>query len=215
MTRRQRRSGMSDPLAINPQSIKDMYDYIIVGAGSSGCVLAGELSKTGAEVLVVESGPADTAPTIRSPSVWFYNIPSPLNFALPFKPAPEVNNRELRLALGHVLGGGGSINAMVWTRGMERDSDAWAQSGAKGWGFRDVLPMFKAQEDWEGGANEWRGVGGPIHIRRPKDPHPLAPAFLDAAREMGMPILDDVNGPMLPGAGYINMNIAADGTGVS
>jgi choline dehydrogenase len=78
-----------------------------------------------------------------------------------------------------------------------------------------VLPVFKSQEDWEGGANEWRGSGGPIHIRRPKDPHPTAPAFIDAAREMGMPILDDVNGPMRPGAGYINMNIAADGTRVS
>src|SRR6185369_8105482 len=81
--------------------------------------------------------------------------------------------------------------------------------------FADVLPVFKAQEDWEGGANAWRGAGGPIHIRRPGDPHPTAPAFLEAARQMGMPILDDVNGPMRPGAGYINMNIAADGTRVS
>ena len=119
------------------------------------------------------------------------------------------------MALGHVLGGGSSINAMVWTRGMQRDYDGWAENGAKGWAFADVLPVFKAQEDWEGGANAWRGAGGPMHIRRPRDPHPTAPAFIDAAREMGMPILDDVNGPMLPGAGYINMNIAADGTRVS
>src|SRR6202030_724352 len=89
------------------------------------------------------------------------------------------------------------------------------KNGAKGWAFADVLPVFKKQEDWEGGANEWRGSGGPIHIRRPKDPHPTAPAFIDAARQMGMPILDDVNGPMRAGAGYINMNIAADGTRVS
>ena len=68
----------------------------------------------------------------------------------------------------------------------------------KGWAFADVLPVFKSQEDWEGGANAWRGAGGPIHIRRPKDPHPTAPAFIGAAREMGMPILDDVNGPMVP-----------------
>ena len=79
---------MSDPLAVKPQSIKDMYDYIIVGAGASGSVVAGELSKTGAEVLVIESGPADTAPTISNPSIWFYNMPTPLNYALPFKPAP-------------------------------------------------------------------------------------------------------------------------------
>jgi choline dehydrogenase len=104
---------------------------------------------------------------------------------------------------------------MVWTRGMQRDYDGWAANGAKGWAFKDVLPVFKSQEDWEGGANAWRGAGGPIHIRRPKDPHPTAPAFIEAARQMGMPILDDVNGPMVSGAGYINMNIAADGTRVS
>ena len=88
-------------------------------------------------------------------------------------------------------------------------------TGAKGWAFKDVLPIFKAQEDWEGGANQWRGVGGAVHIRKPGDPHPTAPAFLEAARQMGFPIVDDVNGPMRAGAGYINMNIAADGSRVS
>jgi choline dehydrogenase len=126
-----------------------------------------------------------------------------------------LNNRKFNMALGHVLGGGSSINAMVWMRGMQRDYDGWAENGAKGWAFADVLPVFKSQEDWEGGANTWRGAGGPIHIRRPKDPHPTAPAFIDAAGQMGMPILDDVNGPMRPGAGYINMNIAVDGTRAS
>jgi choline dehydrogenase len=98
---------------------------------------------------------------------------------------------------------------------MQRDYDGWAKNGAKGWAFADVLPVFRSQEDWEGGANDWRGTGGPIHLRRPKDPHPTAPAFIEAARQMGMPILDDVNGPLRPGAGYINMNITADGTRVS
>src|SRR6201984_1307054 len=105
--------------------------------------------------------------------------------------------------------------AMVWTRGMQRDYDGWAKNGATGWAFADVLPVFKAQEDWEGGANAWRGTGGPVHVRRPKDPHPTAPAFVEAAREMGMPILEDMNGPCQPGAGFINMNIDADGTRVS
>jgi choline dehydrogenase-like flavoprotein len=98
---------------------------------------------------------------------------------------------------------------------MQRDYDGWAENGAKGWTFADVLPVFKSQEDWEGGANAWRGAGGPIHIRRPNNPHPTAPAFIDAARQMGMPILDDVNGPMVPGAGYINVNIAKDGARMS
>src|SRR5258705_1155206 len=119
------------------------------------------------------------------------------------------------MALGHVLGGGSSINAMVWTRGMERDFEGWAQAGAKGWAFKDVLPIYKAQEDWEGSANTWRGTGGPVHVSRPRHPHPTAPAFVEAAREMGMPILEDLNGPMRPGAGFINMNVAADGTRVS
>jgi choline dehydrogenase len=191
------------------------YDFIVVGAGAAGSILAAELSASGAQVLVVESGGPDDAPTIANPSIWFYNVGGPLDFHLPVSPSPRLNNRTFNMALGHVLGGGSSINAMVWTRGMQRDYDGWAENGAKGWSFADVLPVFKSQEDWEGGANAWRGAGGPIHIRRPKDPHPTAPAFIDAAREMGMPILDDVNGPMLPGAGYINMNITADGTRAS
>jgi choline dehydrogenase len=198
----------------NVSNEEKRYDFIVVGAGAAGSVLAAELSASGAQVLVIESGGPDDAPTIANPSIWFYNVGGPLDYQLPVNPSPQLNNRKFNMALGHVLGGGSSINAMVWTRGMQRDYDGWAENGAKGWAFADVLPVFKSQEDWEGGANAWRGAGGPIHIRRPRDPHPTAPAFLDAAREMGMPILDDVNGPMVPGAGYINMNIA-DGTRVS
>src|SRR6266446_1006279 len=200
---------------INEANEGRRYDYIVVGAGAAGSVLAAELSASGAQVLVIESGGPDDAPTIMNPSIWFYNVAGPLDYHLPIAPSPRLNNRKFNMALGHVLGGGTSINAMVWMRGMQRDYDRWAESGASGWAFADVLPIFKAQEDWEGGANAWRGAGGPIHIRRPRDPHLTAPAFLDAAREMGMAILDDVNGPMRPGAGYINMNIAADGTRVS
>src|ERR1700740_2433506 len=199
----------------NTASGRERYDFIVVGAGAAGSVLAAELSASGAQVLVIESGGSDDAPTIANPSVWFYNVGGPLDYHLPINPSPRLNNRHFNMALGHVLGGGTSINAMVWMRGMQRDYDGGATNGAKGWAFADVLPVFKRQEDWEGGANTWRGAGGPIHIRRPKDPHPTAPAFIDAAREMGMPILDDVNGPMRPGAGYINMNIATDGTRVS
>lgn len=201
--------------AANRASLESSYDYIVIGAGASGAIVAGELSKTGAKVLVVESGGADTAPTISNPSIWFYNIGGALDWKLPIAPVPQLNNRKFNMALGHVLGGGSSINALVWSRGMARDYDGWERGGAKGWGFKDVLQTYKAQEDWEGGANEWRGAGGPVHIRKPGDPHPTAPAFIEAARQMGFAVHDDANGPMREGAGYINMNIAADGTRVS
>src|ERR1700740_1345718 len=197
------------------KEIQSHYDFIVVGAGAAGSFLAAKLSASGAQVLVIESGGPDDAPTIANPSILFYNGGGPLDSHLPINPSPRLNNRKFNMALGHVVGGGSSINGMVWMRGMQRDYDRWAESGAAGWSFADVLPVFKRQEDWEGGANQWRGVGGPIPIRRPKDPHPTAPAFMAAAREMGFPILDDVNGPMLPGAGYINMNIARNGTRVS
>jgi choline dehydrogenase len=200
---------------VNQAKVSGAYDYIVVGAGSAGSIIAGELSKTGAKILLVESGGADTAPAIGNPSIWFYNIGGALDWSLPVAPIPQLNERKFNMALGHVLGDGSSINALVWSRGMERDYDAWERSGAKGWGFKDVLATFKAQEDWEGGANQWRGVGGPIHIRKPGDPHPTAPAFIEAARQMGFSIIDDMNGPMRAGVGYINMNIAADGSRVS
>jgi choline dehydrogenase len=199
----------------NQGQSKGSYDYIVVGAGAAGCVVAAELSKTGADVLLVESGGLDSAPTVGNPSIWFYNVGGPLDWNLPVAPVPQLNNRKFNMALGHVLGGGSSINALVWSRGMDRDYDSWERNGAAGWGFKDVLPVFKSQEDWEGGESEWRGAGGPIHVRRPGTPHPTAPAFLEAARQMGFALLDDVNGPLRTGAGYINMNIAADGSRVS
>ena len=199
----------------NQANLKQAYDYIVIGSGASGAVIAGELSKTGAEVLVIELGGEDAGPTVTNPSIWFHNVGSPFDWALPIVPTPQLNHRDFNMALGRILGGGSSVNAMVWTRGTARDYDAWERYGATGWGFKDVLPTFKAQEDWKGGANDWRGVGGPVHVRTPIDPHPLAPVFLEAARQMGFPIIDDMNGPMRPGAGYINMNIGVDGARAS
>ncbi len=200
---------------LNRPKAKRAYDYIVIGSGASGSIIAGELAKTGAEVLVVEAGGEDIGTSVSNPSIWFYNVGGPFDWTLPIVPVPQLNNRQFNMALGRVLGGGSSVNAMVWTRGTERDYDSWERQGATGWAFKDVLPTFKAQEDWEGGANEWRGAGGPVHIRTAGDPHPTAPAFLEAARQMGFPIIDDMNGPVRAGAGYINMNITADGARVS
>src|SRR5712671_2837548 len=126
---------------------QSQYDFIVVGAGAAGSVLAADLSASGAQVLVIESGGSDDAPTIANPSVWFYNVGGPLDYSLPLVPTERLNRRIVRMALGHVLGGGSSINAMVWTRGLERDFHGWVEAGAKGWSFNDVLPIYKAQED--------------------------------------------------------------------
>src|SRR6201988_291792 len=109
----------------NQASLQDTFDFIVVGAGAAGSVLAAELSASGAHVLVIESGGSDDAPTITNPSIWFYNVGGPLDFHLPVSPSPRLNNRPFNMALGHVAGGGSSINAMVWTRGMQRDYDGW------------------------------------------------------------------------------------------
>ena len=108
----------------NQAKVKRAYDYIVIGSGASGAIIAGELSKTGAEVLVVESGGEDAGATITNPSIWFYNVGGPFDWALPIVPVPQLNNRRFNMALGRVLGGGSSVNAMVWTRGTERDYDS-------------------------------------------------------------------------------------------
>jgi choline dehydrogenase len=161
--------------------VKRAYDYIVIGSGTSGAIVAGEISKTGAEVLVVESGGEDAGPTVTDPSIWFYNVGGAFDWALPIAPVPQLNNRPFNMALGRVLGGGSSVNAMVWTRGTARDYDNWERDGAAGWAFKDVLPTFKAQEDWEGGANEWRGPAvlstsvSPLIRIRPRRPFSKRP----------------------------------------
>ncbi|WP_407178634.1 GMC family oxidoreductase [Bradyrhizobium sp. STM 3562] len=106
-----------------------------------------------------------------------------------------------------MLGGSSSINAMLWYRGHRSDYDAWEAAGATGWNFASVLPYFKRTEDWEGGASEFRGAGGPLRIERPRDPHPIARAMLDAAAELGFPVIDDPNGASNEGASLPNLNI--------
>src|SRR6266496_2029209 len=142
------------------KKIQSHYDFIVVGAGAAGSVLAAELSASGAQVLIIESGGPDDAPTILNPSIWFYNVGGPLDYHLPVKPSPRLNNRKFNMALGHVLGGGTSINAMVWMRCMQRDYDRWAENGAKGWAFDDVLRVFKA------GRKTQKTVATKYHVQR-------------------------------------------------
>ena len=220
-------TGLLDPLAIeqawtaganqerNRDANRTSYDYIVVGAGAAGCIIASKLAQSGAEVLLIEAGGTDELPQVEDPSIWFTNIGSPLDWNFKAAPSADVEGRSIPVAMGRVLGGGTSINAMLWVRGLAQDFDDWAYNGCDGWSFQDVLPHFKALEDWEGGANDWRGAGGPVHICTAHDAHPTAKAFLGACRDMDIPILPDMNGPMREGAGYVNMSIARDGSRAS
>src|SRR5262245_30261328 len=184
------------------------YDYVIVGAGSAGCVVARRLvDGTDATVLLLEAGGRGEGPSLSNPPQWAENIGSRYDWAYRYDPGAHVAGRSIPLPLGKVLGGSGSINAMVWARGHRADYDAWAEAGNAGWDFQSVLPLFKKSEDWEDGASEFRGAGGPIHVERARDLHPVAEAFLDAGRTYGMPYLDDLNVPEPEGVGPMNLNI--------
>jgi choline dehydrogenase-like flavoprotein len=186
----------------------DEFDFIIVGAGSAGCVVARRLVERGVRVLIVEAGPSDeNVQSLSDPVRWASNIASDYDWQYFFEPSPHVDHRRVLLPRGKVLGGSSSINALVWARGHSSDFDGWAAAGNEGWGFRSVLPFFKKSEDWEDGETDLRGAGGPIRVERAKNLHPLATALIDAGRSYGMRYIDDMNGPTFEGVGPINMNV--------
>ena len=141
----------------NRASLAKAYDYVIVGAGAAGCVLARRLVDHGATVLLIEAGGTDQQSSITEPSVWFTNIGGANDWGRTTVAQPQLGNRELLIATGKVLGGGSSINGCVWSRGSPHDFDSWAYEGCYGWSFADVLPVYRSIENWEGGASEWRG----------------------------------------------------------
>jgi choline dehydrogenase len=185
------------------------FDYVIVGAGSAGCVVARRLVEgLEATVLVLEAGgPDEGAASIANPPQWVENIGSRFDWAYTYAPNPHLENRSLPLARGKVLGGCGSINGMLWARGNRVDYDGWAEAGNVGWDFESVLPLFKKSEDWEDGANEFRGAGGPMRVERARDLDPVSTALVDAGRSCGMPYLHDINIPDPEGVGPQNLNV--------
>lgn len=187
-------------------------DYVIVGAGSAGCAMAYRLSEAGKSVLVIEHGGSDVGPFIQMPGALSY----PMNMSLydwgyKSQPEPHLDNRELVTPRGKVIGGSSSINGMVYVRGHAGDYNHWADSGAQGWSYADVLPYFKRMETWDargqGGDADWRGTDGPLHVTRGPRDNPLHAAFVSAGAQAGYPVTEDYNGAQQEGFGAMEMTV--------
>jgi choline dehydrogenase len=185
------------------------YDFIIIGSGSAGSVMANRLSEDPAsKVLLLEYGGTDRGPFIQMPSALSYPMNMNLyNWGFQTEPEPNLNNRRLATPRGKVVGGSSSINGMVYVRGHARDFDTWEEMGASGWGYRHVLPYFKRLENSHGGEEGWRGTDGPMHVRRGRRLNPLYQAFIEAGREAGYPVTQDYNGRQQEGFGPMEMTV--------
>lgn len=180
------------------------YDYIVIGAGSAGCAVAGRLGEAGHNVLLLEAGGKDRNPFIHIPLGYsmLYANPS-VNWCYESAPEPHLNNRRLFQPRGKVLGGTGAINGMIYMRGQPEDFDGWEAQGCTGWGWNGVLPYFKSCEDQERGADDFHGVGGPVAVSDIRTKHALGEAFHAASEALGVPRNDDFNGAQQEGTGYV------------
>ncbi|QEX20859.1 choline dehydrogenase [Hypericibacter adhaerens] len=181
------------------------YDYIIVGAGSAGCVLANRLSADEtARVLLIEAGPGDRDWHLQMPASLAWALQNKTyNWAYQTEPEPFLDGRRMDHPRGKVIGGSSSINGMMYVRGHRRDFDRWAQSGCRGWSYDDVLPYFRKAETYSGGGDEYRGDSGPLNVTEGVITNPLSKAWIEAAVQAGYPYNPDINGAEQEGVGPI------------
>ena len=183
-------------------------DYVVVGAGSAGCALAARLSEDGSDVVLLEAGGRDSNPWIHVPVGYFKTMHNP-SVDWCFRTAPDegLNGRSLQWPRGKVLGGSSSINGLLYVRGQPQDYDRWRQMGCTGWGWDDVLPLFKRAEDRAGGADDYHGEGGPLAVSDPNLSRPICDAWIEAAEAAGHPHNPDYNGASQEGVGHFQLTV--------